>query len=289
MTVAAAVSEAIEILVRAGFSRDEARRDTGVLGRALLGWDAARWYAHQADDLATQTHHELLAGARRRATHEPVAYITGEREFYGRSFLVTRDVLIPRPETELIVETALELVPHGARSTGESVDIVDVGTGSGCLAITLACEWPRARIVASDTSADALSIAVQNATRLGVQDRIAFVCASLAGDVSEACDLLVSNPPYVRRIDRDALAVDVRDHEPDAALYGGDDGLQVIEALVPAALRALRPNGLLLMEIGYQQADDVQGLIAGSGLQWIETRRDLNGIPRVVVARRKVL
>ena len=216
----------------------------------------------------------------RRMTHEPVAYITGVREFYGREFIVTRAVLIPRPETEGVIEA----VPAGAlagRETGAPVAL-DIGTGSGCLAITLALEHPAARVIATDVSAEALAIARENAQRLGAD--VEFVESPLVASGLPPLDLIVTNPPYVPERDRESLSPDVRDFEPAQALFAGEDGLDVIRALLPHARAALKTGGALVMEIGAGQAGTVTRLVADAGLRLLTIRPDLQGIPRVAVA-----
>jgi release factor glutamine methyltransferase len=217
-----------------------------------------------------------------------VAYITGTREFYGRPFRVTPAVLVPRPETEGLVEEALRLVSGDGRgpATGAGLRVVDVGTGSGCLAITLALEWPAAAVTATDVSPDALAVAAENAARLGAA-RIDFRRTNLLDGLPGRFDLVVSNPPYIALADRASLPPDVRDHEPAAALYGGEDGLDVVRGLVAAAAARLAPNGYLVMEIGAGQADAVRALVERTtGLAWRHVTPDLAGIPRVVVASR---
>jgi release factor glutamine methyltransferase len=286
-SLAALVDAAAEQLVREGFSPAEARVDAGVLARAVLGWNVATWLARQQEAVPVTTPAMLEAAVARRARREPVAYITGEREFYGRPFRVTRDVLIPRGETEFVVEAALACM---AARRGAAPRIIEIGTGSGCIAVTIACEAPGVRLTATDVSSGAIAIARENASRHAVAGRIDFVEGSLlAGRASEpgAWDLVVSNPPYVARRDRDTLAVDVREFEPDLALFGGDDGLEVIRALVRAAGTALGPGGSLVMEIGAGQADTVCAFIdACRAFGSVRVQPDLQGIPRVVVADR---
>jgi release factor glutamine methyltransferase len=292
-SIAALVDEAAERLVREGFLPADARVDAGVLARAVLGWDVATWLARQQEAAPAGVPAMLEAALARRARREPVAYITGDREFYGRPFRVTRDVLIPRGETEFVVEAALACV--SARS-GEALQIIEIGTGSGCIAVTIACETPGVQLTATDVSSGAIAIARENATRYAVADRIDFVEGSLfAGRAGRAgrsgepggWDLVVSNPPYVARRDRDTLAADVRDFEPDLALFGGDDGLGVIRALTREAGTALAPGGSLVMEIGAGQLDAVCALIdACRELSFVRAHPDLQGIPRVVVAAR---
>jgi len=211
-------------------------------------------------------------------TGEPLQYITGVQDFYGREFRVTPDVLIPRPETELLVEAALE-VSKGAL-------ICDVGTGSGCIAITLLCELRDARAVAVDKSAAALEIAKLNAAKQSVADRATFVVSNCFDALDRGeyqFDLIVSNPPYVSEAELIGLQREVRDHEPHVALSPGPDGLSVIRRLLTEAPAFLKPNGHLLMEIGFDQGEAVRSLIDESVWSLLEIRPDLQSIPRVVV------
>ena len=284
ISIAALTREAADVLRSAGFAADESARDAGVLARARLGWDVTRWLADRHRPAPPGFEQALAAWTARRAAHEPVAYIIGQREFYGRLFRVTPDVLIPRPETELVVDEARALV--AARELPYTVEILDIGTGSGCLAVTLALECPGSRVVATEISAAAVVIAEANARAHGVLERVHVERTSLAGGRVQACDLVVSNPPYVAEADRASLPTDVRDYEPACALFGGLDGLSVIRDLVPAAARALRPGGALVVELGFGQAADVERIVAAAGLVWRTTRPDLSGTPRVMVAVR---
>lgn len=277
MTTGQSLDEAARVLAEAGFPADEARRDASVLARHALGWTMTEWAARLRDTAPEDLLPRLLELARRRATREPVAYITGVREFFGRDFLVTPDVLIPRPETEGLVEEALSGDAPSA--------VVDVGTGSGCLAVTLALAWPAARVVATDVSAAALAVARRNADRLGA-GRVEFVETSLVPAGLAGIDLIVSNPPYIAAGDRLSLPEDVRGFEPATALFAGVDGLDVIRPLVRAAALVLRPGGRLILEIGAGQAAPVSDLVRHAGLELVRLRPDLQGIPRIVVARR---
>ncbi len=210
-----------------------------------------------------------------------MAYIRGTQEFYGREFLVGPGVLIPRPETELLVDEA-KAAAMGRRTPR----VADIGTGSGCLAVTLALELPSAQVIATDISADALTIARGNAEAHGVTSRITFVEASYLTGIAGSFDLIVSNPPYVRATDEPSLAPEVRDHEPREALFGGEDGLRDIRAIAQAATTALKPGGVLVMEIGFGQARAVTAVLTAVGLGGeVTIRRDLQGIPRVAVAQ----
>jgi release factor glutamine methyltransferase len=215
-------------------------------------------------------------------TGEPLQYITGETEFYGLPFSVTRDVLIPRPETEHLVERVLELA--GSFPTPR---IADIGAGSGAIAVALAHKLPQAEITAVDISTSALALAHQNAEQNGVAVRIRFLPGDLLTPVAaEQFDIVVSNPPYVPVADRASLAVEVRDYEPALALFAGDDGLQLYRRLIPAAFDALAPGGFIALEIGCGQAPFVRLLLIDSGFQQIEFLPDLQNISRVVSAQR---
>ena len=216
----------------------------------------------------------------RRYHGEPIQYITGETEFYGLPFRVTPDVLIPRPETEHLVEKVLELAANFAAPR-----MVDVGTGSGCIAVALAHKLPRAQIIAIDISAAALAIAEENAKCDGVAVR--FLEDDLLAPVTEEkFEFVVSNPPYVAEADRATLAVEVREYEPALALFAGDDGLEVYRRLIPAAFDSLIPGGFIALEIGCGQSAAITELLATSGFEQIEFVPDLQGISRVACARR---
>jgi release factor glutamine methyltransferase len=218
----------------------------------------------------------------RRFLGEPIQYITGDQEFYGLPFRVTDDVLIPRPETEHLVEKALELAGRFARPR-----IVDVGTGSGAIAAALAHKMPKARITAVDISGAALEVARGNAERNGVARHIEFKESDLLTAVAdERFEMVVSNPPYVPVGDRDTLAVEVREHEPEVALFGGEGGLVLYRRLIPAAFEVLEERGWLVMEIGYGQSKAIARLMSEAGFERVEFVPDLQGIPRVVFGRR---
>jgi release factor glutamine methyltransferase len=228
------------------------------------------------DDLI-ESYRELLE---RRSKGEPIQYITGETEFYGLPFLVTPAVLIPRPETEHLVEKVLELVAQF-----ENPRIVDIGTGSGAIAVALAHELPHVRMTAVDLSAAALAVAEENAKRNEVSIR--FLEGDLLTPVAgERFEFAVSNPPYVPATDRASLSVEVRDYEPSLALFAGDDGLEVYRRLIPAAFDALTPGGFAALEIGFGQSTAITRLLGGCGFEQIEFVSDLQGIPRVACARR---
>jgi release factor glutamine methyltransferase len=216
----------------------------------------------------------------RRMKLEPIQYITGTQEFFGLDFHVTPAVLIPRPETELLVEAVLELMP-----ADKSLRIADIGTGSGAIAVAVAKHLPLATITALDLSAAALVIADHNAKANQVADRIRFVESDLlAGVAGETFDAILSNPPYIPTTDRSTLHPQVRDHEPHSALFAGTTGMDIYARLIPLAYEALVPGGLLALEIGYGQLETIEVLLQG----WTDVthRDDLQGIPRTVLARR---
>lgn len=281
-------------LEAAGIPRAEATLDAELLARDALGWDRATWLVSRDED--ERAVDALTVGARgigafraafdalvaRRARREPMAYIRGTQEFYGREFLVGPGVLIPRPETEIIIDEA-KAAAMGRRTPR----VADIGTGSGCLAVTLALELPSAQVVATDISGEALTIARGNAAAHEVGGRITFVETSYLTGIAGAFDVIVSNPPYVRDTDAPSLAPEVRDHEPREALYGGEDGLRDIRAIAQTATTALKPGGVLVMEIGMGQAKAVTGVLTAAGLgAELTLRHDLQGIPRVAVAQR---
>jgi release factor glutamine methyltransferase len=272
-----------ERFIRAGIPPDQAGIDAEVLARAAAGWDRATWLTRRNEPAGIEAAARFEAMASRREQREPVAYITGVREFWGLDFIVSPAVLIPRPETELIVEAALDRLADPARAWR----IADVGTGSGCIAIALATERRAAMLTATDISEAALEVARQNATLRGVGSRIDFLRTSFLNDVIGPFDLIVANPPYVPTFARTALAPDVREFEPHAALFGhGADGLDEVRAILSQAATRLAPGGWLLMEFGFGQGDEVREAASGvRGLRVEMILRDLQGLERTLVAR----
>jgi release factor glutamine methyltransferase len=281
MTVGTCVAQA-ELQLRAGPHFERARRDAEVLLQFVLGRDRAFLFAHPDDQVGQHSVHRYFALIARRMAGEPVQYIVGEQEFYGLPFRVTPDVLIPRPETEHVVEKALELASRFARPR-----IVDVGTGSGAIAVALAHHLPQARITALDISSRALHLARENAKRNAVLNRVRFMESDLLAAVAKECfEIVVSNPPYVALRERDSLPVEVSNHEPPLALFAGDDGLSVYRRLLPAAFAVLETVGFICLEIGFGQARAVAALLAKAGFEEIAFTPDLQGIARVATAQR---
>jgi release factor glutamine methyltransferase len=287
-SVARVVEASVNALCEAGFSRDEARQDAVVLARGILGWSLADWLARSPSEATDDFQTQLSGSIERRRRREPVAYILGEKEFYGRPFRVTHDTLIPRPETEGLVEAALEWL-HAHSPAARPARIVDVGTGTGCIAITLALECRDAGIVsdiaATDISKAAIEVARENARRLGATE-VDFRFGNILAGVSSPIDLIVSNPPYVANRDRDSLPPDVVAFEPEWALFAGEDGLDVIEALVMYTPDVLSVQGALMLEIGIGQVDQVRNMLGLWGFAAVETRQDLQDIERIVIAHK---
>jgi len=279
-TVGELVREGKEELRRSGL--EAAGRESALLLGRLLAWNEARVLARDADPVPVETERRFRQLLARRRTGEPVAYLLGEREFFGRPFAVDSRVLIPRPETEHLVEAALALaLPATARA-------LDIGTGSGCLAVTLAAERPGWSVVATDLSMPALDVARTNARRLGVADRVHLVAADLCKGLDlSRFDVVVGNPPYVEEHVVPFLSRDVRDFEPRVALVGGSGGLETM-ALLLEQLSSLRPGAWVALEFGFGQAVPVATLVARcDDFDAIEIRTDLAGIERNVVFRRR--
>ena len=278
-SIAEVLREASQMLEHAGVP--ESRREAGSLLSFVIGRDRTFLISHSEDELDNQQVEKLRVTIERRAAGEPLQYITGVQDFFGREFRVTPDVLIPRPETELLIEAALEV-------SKAPQFICDVGTGSGCIAITLLCELHDARAVAVDKSPAALEIAKLNAQRLSVAERAEFVVSDCFDSLdAREFDLIVSNPPYVSAGHLAGLQREVRDHEPLVALSPGPDGLTIIRRLVSQAPEFLKTNGHLIMEIGFDQGEAVQQLIEANVWELLEVRPDLQCIPRIVVLRKR--
>jgi len=250
-----------------------------------LGCDRAYLYAYPERKLSTVDQSRYDQSLTEREHGVPTQYITGHQEFWGMDFIVTPAVLIPRPETEHVIETVLERVRvERAPSSADSFRILDVGTGSGCIALALAKELPSAEIHATEISTAALEIARANAARLQLEACVQFHCTDLLQGLElGAFDFVVSNPPYVGESEDDQVQVEVRKHEPHNAVFAGATGLEVIERLIPQAHESLKPGGWLVMEISGTVAERVRGLLT----EWneVEITNDLQGIPRVASAR----
>jgi release factor glutamine methyltransferase len=279
------VAAARSNLERAGIASPEAALDAELLARHVLGWERATWVMRQHEEASPEFDDAFSDLVARRVRREPIAYIRARQEFFGREFLVTPAVLIPRPETELLIDEALLLLP--ALGFSRSLTVIDIGTGSGCLAVTLALEYPKARYVATDSSEAALSVARANARQHGVVDKIEFVRGQYFAGLNGPFNLVITNPPYVAEAERPALAPEVAEYEPASALFGGQDGLRHIGEIIALTSAVMDDDGSLVIEIGYGQRDRVAEMAAETAdLALVRTRADLQGIPRVAVIRR---
>lgn len=290
------IQEARRRFEQAGIDAAEAAIDADVLARhALGGWERGQLLVRQEESCPAGFAGIFEALVRRRERREPTAYITGNREFWGLDIEVRPGVLVPRPETEMLVEETLARLSPSQTESGvlpgstsvTHARIADVGTGSGCVSVAIARWLPAADVVAIDASEEALDVARRNAERHEVSGRVRFLRADLLAGVAGPFDAVVSNPPYVAGPDLAGLQPEVRDHEPLAALVAGHDGLGVIRRLVPEAAAVLRPGGWLVFEFGFGQADRVRAIVAAEPrFELVEVRADLAGIPRMAVARR---
>src|SRR6266705_1419777 len=280
----------------------------------VLGRDRTWIYSHPDEKISSADADRYFALIARRAAGEPTQHLTGKQEFWGLEFAVTPDVLIPRPETEHVIEVALDRLGlreiracRQQKSSGESLRIADVGTGSGCIAIALAKELPRAAIYATDISGAALAVARRNAASHGVAGRICFLESNLldslrAGEQyavplhstarttgmheSRSFDLIVSNPPYVGRREAAMLTREVREHEPEIALYGGEEGYELYADLIAQAAAHLKPGGILVLELGHNSLPAVRPLLEARAWTDVGVTNDLAGVPRVLAAER---
>lgn len=281
MKISEVIQEGAQTLRNGGVS--ESRREAGSLLSFVLGKDRTFLISRAEEPVDDDVLAKFRESVERRANGEPLQYIVGFQDFFGRQFRVTPDVLIPRPETELLVEGAIEVA-------GPVSFICDVGTGSGCIAITLLCEIDGPRAVAVDISRAALEVARFNANALSVEDRILFRVSDCFDSFSPSeyqFDLIVSNPPYVAGKTMAGLQREVRDHEPPIALSPGPDGLKVVRRLLVEAPPFLKAGGHMLIEIGFDQGEAVKELVDVSVWDLLAIRPDLQGIPRIVVLKKK--
>jgi len=282
MTLREALTVAAAELAADPYLHASANRDAELLLLHTLQIPRITLIAHPDRELTPTQHTAYEKSIARRLQHQPIQYITGEQEFYGLPLKVTPAVLIPRPETEHLVEAVLKALP-----ANQPLKIADIGTGSGAIAIALAVHLPHAAITALDISADALAIATANAREHNVASRIRFLQSDLLAAVDRETatfDAIVSNPPYIPETDRATLHPQVRDHEPPTALFAGETGLDIYRRLIPQAQNALKPNSLLAIEIGHDQ----QNAIASVLQTWHNPSfiNDLQNIPRVALAWR---
>jgi release factor glutamine methyltransferase len=265
---------------------DSAELDARMLVGAALDLDLTGIIA-AASRLVTKDQSAIIGDfARRRLAGEPVARIVGRKEFWGLPLQLSPATLVPRPDTETVVELALEML-RAASASNRLLRIADIGTGSGAILLALLFELPDAYGVGTDISEAALQTARANSAGLGFASRAGFVACDYAAALSGAFDLIVSNPPYIRSAELDDLAVEVRDHDPHRALDGGADGLDAYRTLVPQTARLLGPGGALVVEAGHDQSSDIEGLIMAAGLtRERPPKADLAGIRRAVAGRK---
>lgn len=260
----------------------------------VLGRDRTWIYAHPEGEITSADAERFFALIARRAAGEPTQHLTGKQEFWGLELEVTPHVLIPRPESEHVIEVALDRLAvrevragRPSRNDGAGLQIADIGTGSGCIAIALAKELPAATIYATDISSAALAVARRNAARHVVSARIHFVESNLLDKLPSAFDLIASNPPYIGRREAETLMREVREHEPAVALYGGEEGYEFYADLITQAAALLKPGGILVLELGHHSLPAVRPLLDSRTWTSIGITDDLAGIPRVLAAERQ--
>lgn len=279
MTIAELLAEARRALAAAPFA--PATREASLLLGRVLGFSEAQLLARSETPVPPNEEERFRRLLERRLHGEPVSYLTKEREFYGRTFHVDQRVLIPRPETEHLIEAAL------ARDLPPRPWILDLGTGSGAIALTLALELPGSRVIATDLSVDALAVAALNRRRYGLEDRVALLACDLAAAVGlPRIDMLVSNPPYIDPADKPSLSPEIRDFEPDLALYASTHGLAIVERVLTTASK-LRSGVPLLIEVGAGQGAELRQRLPSTTLAIEEVTRDYAGIERIVVLKRQ--
>lgn len=282
MTLHDALAAGRARLVAAGIALEEAAIDVDLYACTILGWDHARLLTEFNQPCPPDLEPRFSQWIARRERREPSAYIVGHREFWGLEFRVTPAVLIPRPETEIIVEEAVTLFRDA-----DGMRMAEIGTGSGCISVSIAHDLPGARITATDISDEALAIARENAERHGVAERVAFVRSSYLNAVAGPFQAIVANPPYVKESDAPGLSRQVAGYEPHVALFGGRDGLRDIKGVLDAAREKLTSDGWLIFEFGLGQDEDVGALVRGyEELRLVRVRDDLQGIPRTAVVQR---
>jgi release factor glutamine methyltransferase len=278
MNIASALEQAAEVLSEAGVA--DARREAASLLAFAINKDRTFLIAHPEQELSPATRAVYLSYINRRSQHEPYQYIVGRQEFFGLDFGVTSDVLVPRPETEVLVERAIDILKDLPDPT-----FCEIGVGSGCISVSILHSVPRATATAVDVSNRAIAIAHRNAEQNGVAERLSLQMADIFSEVAGRFDLVVSNPPYVPTRQIETLQAEVRWFEPLAALAGGADGLDIIKRIVEQSPRHLTSHGVLLIEIGFDQSEQVRQLFDGSVWEAPEFIADLQGIPRIVAAK----
>lgn len=278
MNIAAAIKMAGERLSNAGI--DEHRREASSLLAHVIGRELVFLIAHPEYELTGSEASSFNEAVGRRASREPFQYIVGHKEFYGLDFEVSSGVLIPRPETEILVEDAISIISGSVDPT-----FFEIGVGSGCISVSILHQAKGAHADGVDISGDALTVAAKNAIRQGVADRLTLRRADVYENLTGSFDLIVSNPPYIPNDDLASLQAEVGQFEPHAALFGGDDGLDVVRRIVRGAPEFLKPRGYLLIEIGFGQAESVKSMFDPTIWEGVEFLHDMQRIPRIAKAR----
>ena len=276
------IEEAANRLRAAGVA--DARQDAWLLLAHVSGQDRATLLAHARDPLSADDRRLFQTLVDRRARREPLAHIVGRKEFWSLDFRVSADVLCPRPDSECLIDAALAEVGKRCRPSDRALRILDLGTGSGCLLLALLSEWSTAGGIGVDASSSALKIARSNAERLGLAKRAVWLCADWGTALAQRFDLIVSNPPYIAVNEKPRLEPEVRQFEPETALFAGEDGLDAYRRLADDLRRLLLPDGLALLEVGFDQAGPVETLLEDAGLKTLGRRQDLAGIDRCLIA-----
>ncbi|HJO75319.1 MAG TPA: peptide chain release factor N(5)-glutamine methyltransferase [Rhodospirillales bacterium] len=284
-----ALAAAAGRLIAAGI--ESARLDARLLASLALGWEQGRVLSHPEHSLSPEQHQALDTLVARREAREPMAAITGQCEFWSLDFTVTKDVLVPRPDSETLVEAALAFLTNSGKDRDAELEIIDFGTGTGCLLLALLSELPRARGLGVDLSEAALDVAAGNAGRLNLDGRARFQRSDWDGDVDAVeggrFDLAVANPPYIADPEFDGLEPEIARYEPRLALSGGADGLDCYQKLAPGLSRLLKPEGRTYLEIGATQADAVSRILRRHELETVCIHKDLSGLPRVIEAAKE--
>lgn len=280
-TLGHAVDQGAADLAAAGI--DTARLDARLLTAHVLGRDASFVLTHPETELSAAQQDAAQSLIARRAAHEPVSRILGEREFWSLTFRVTEATLTPRPETETLVEDALARIRAMGRE-GEALRILDLGTGTGCLLLAVLSELPRAEGLGIDISPDAVAVATDNAQHLGLEGRACFQAGDWTSGLSGPFDVILSNPPYIAETDRETLPPEVLGFDPHGALFAGSEGLDAYAAIAPQAAKILTPGGIVILELGQGQEAAVAEIFRRAGLIPDGTRADLAGIPRSFAA-----
>jgi len=285
LTISKAIALSTDYLRKKGFP--QARLEAELLLAKILSTNRLQLYLKFDQILNEEQKSAYREILKRRMEYEPIAYILGEREFLSRPFFVDRSVMIPRPETELLVETAIDILRDLRQKKNETLKVFEIGVGSGIISISIALENIDVEVVGSEISEKALTIAKKNAERHKVLNKIRFIKGNLFVDIKEKFDLIVSNPPYISEKDRDSLSKDVLVWEPHSALFAGEDGLFLIRKIISDSSDYLIESGFLVFEIGFGQDKEVQSLIEKTpDLKFLKIRKDLAGIPRVVIAQK---